>query len=40
MTPRYSAGFAGGQMSAFEVLDRPLNSAETQRAIEAILARV
>ena len=27
-------------MSAFEGLDRPLNSAETQRAIEAILARV
>lgn len=27
-------------MSAFDVLDRPLNSAETQRAIEAILARV
>lgn len=27
-------------MSAFDVLDRPLNSVETQRAIEAILARV
>ncbi|MBO0492832.1 glucuronyl hydrolase [Pseudomonas sp. Marseille-Q1929] len=27
-------------MSAFDVLDRPLNSAETQRAIEAILARL
>lgn len=27
-------------MSAFEVLDRPLNSVETQRAIEAILARL
>ena len=27
-------------MSAFDVLDRPLNSAETQRAIEAILSRL
>ncbi|WLH89268.1 glucuronyl hydrolase [Pseudomonas sp. FP453] len=27
-------------MSAFEVLDRPLNSAETQRAIEALLSRL
>ena len=27
-------------MSAFEALDRPLDSAETQRAIEAILARL
>ena len=27
-------------MSAFEVLDRPLNSAETQRAIEAIVSRL
>lgn len=27
-------------MSAFDVLDRPLNSAETQRAIEAIVSRL